>query len=83
MSWEKRKNGYWIDHDTGKGYVATRGPFESLREAQTEFDSLPHSLRYRLRGPAKAAGQAGTVHAESNAGNVFRHDPPRPFKNNR
>jgi hypothetical protein len=77
MSWEKRKNGYWIDHDTRKGFVATRGPFDTLAEAVAEFEELPHELRYRLRGPNN------TVYVESNSGNVFRHSPPITFRNNR
>ncbi len=68
---------YYIDYDSQKGYVPTRGPFDTLAEAQAEFDKLPHELRYRLRGPNN------TVHAECNAGNVFRHLPPRIFKNSR
>jgi hypothetical protein len=76
-SWEERANGYWVDHDTTKGYVPTCGPFPTLAAAQSEFEKLPHKLRYRLRGPKN------TVYAESNEGRVFKHDPPLHFKVNR
>jgi hypothetical protein len=68
---------YFIDYDTSSnGWVPRRGPFDSLTEAFAEWEKLPHTLRYRLRGPDN------TVHAESHEGNVFRHDPPRTYKIN-
>ena len=67
-------NKFFIDYDTSRGYVPTRGPFDSLEAARADWDTLPHELRFRLRGPDNK------IYAESNLGNVFIHDPPRSYR---
>jgi hypothetical protein len=66
---------YIIDFDTTQGWLPRR-VLDSLAEGFVEFEKLPRQLRYRLRGPNNK------IYAETNEGKLFRHDPPRTYKNN-
>lgn len=77
---------FYVDLCDARGrWTVASGPFSTLAEASDAFEKAASagSIKLRLRGSPVRAASGFAVYGEADAGEVFRHDPPRPVRNAR